>query len=263
MLAGSSSGPRALRAWAQWATRAHQHTRGDAVACWRASQACRIHVLAEAADGARPSAAPGAAASIRQSTRNSNRSIRRKRLGKKTTDAEPLRQSQAATGSDVAELMPRQPYDYYCVLDFEATCEEGRRNGPTYRAEVIELPTVLLDGRTMEVVDEFQCYVKPVINPTLTAFCTDLTGIEQKQIDGSPPFTDALRQHTAWLQKHGLAVGGAGAGHSWAFVTCGDWDLKTMLPEQFRWLQEGGSANASSASSGSSRLRMPDHFRHW
>jgi 3'-5' exoribonuclease 1 len=80
-------------------------------------------------------------------------------------------------------LLVQQPYDYYAVLDFEATCEQGRRNPAGYQSEVIELPTVLLDGRTMRVVDEFQSYVRPVVNPTLTAFCTELTGIQQSWVD--------------------------------------------------------------------------------
>lgn len=45
--------------------------------------------------------------------------------------------------------------------------------------EVIEFPTVLLDAASLEVVDEFRVYVRPVRNPTLTRFCTSLTGIEQ------------------------------------------------------------------------------------
>jgi inhibitor of KinA sporulation pathway (predicted exonuclease) len=142
-----------------------------------------------------------------------------------------------------------QPYDYFCVLDFEATCEKGRRNGPTFQAEVIELPSVLLDGRTMRAVDEFQSYVRPVVNPVLTAFCTELTGIEQSWVEESPPFPEALRQHTAWLQKHGIAVSGA-SGKSVACVTCGDWDLKTMLPDQLRLLH-------------GRRPAVPAHFRRW
>ena len=36
--------------------------------------------------------------------------------------------------------------------------------------EIIELPTVLVDARTMEVVDEFQLYCRPVHHPQLTPF---------------------------------------------------------------------------------------------
>lgn len=45
--------------------------------------------------------------------------------------------------------------------------------------EVIEFPTVLLDASSLEVVDEFRVYVRPVRNPALTPFCTNVTGIEQ------------------------------------------------------------------------------------
>ena len=45
-------------------------------------------------------------------------------------------------------------YDYFIVLDFEATCERGGQS--TGSQEVIELPSVLVDGRTGEQVAEFQ-----------------------------------------------------------------------------------------------------------
>ena len=139
---------------------------------------------------------------------------------------------------------PAQPVDYYCVQDFEATCQEGSRINPQ---EIIEFPTVLIEASTMRVVDEFQSYVRPVHNPKLTAFCTDLTGIQQQWVERAPVFAEALKQHTEWLQRHGLAVEGA-KGHSFLFVTCGDWDLKTMLPAQLRMERDG---------------HVPAHFRQW
>lgn len=44
---------------------------------------------------------------------------------------------------------------------------------------MIEFPTVLMDAGSLEVLDEFRAYVRPVQNPTLTPFCTALTGIQQ------------------------------------------------------------------------------------
>lgn len=38
---------------------------------------------------------------------------------------------------------------------------------------------MLIDAKTLEVVGEFHYYVKPLVNPKLTAFCTELTGITQ------------------------------------------------------------------------------------
>jgi hypothetical protein len=67
-------------------------------------------------------------------------------------------------------------FDYFLILDFEATCDEGRSFGPP---EIIEFPTVLFNARTWTVEDEFHHYVKPTVNPILTPFCTELTGIQQ------------------------------------------------------------------------------------
>lgn len=43
-------------------------------------------------------------------------------------------------------------YDYICVVDFEATCEEG--NPPEFIHEIIEFPIVLLNTRTLEIVSD-------------------------------------------------------------------------------------------------------------
>lgn len=48
-----------------------------------------------------------------------------------------------------------------------------------YRQEIIEFPAVLLNCQKGEVEDEFRSYCRPVLNPLLTEFCTELTGITQ------------------------------------------------------------------------------------
>ena len=40
-------------------------------------------------------------------------------------------------------------YDYYLVIDFEATCEEFNVN---YKHEIIEFPIILVDAKTRDVV---------------------------------------------------------------------------------------------------------------
>lgn len=62
------------------------------------------------------------------------------------------------------------------VLDFEATCEKDSK---TFLNEIIEIPVVMLDLSRNRVIAEFHRYVKPVVNPKLTPFCTELTGITQ------------------------------------------------------------------------------------
>eukprot|EP00752_Nemacystus_decipiens_P012256 g10864.t1 len=135
--------------------------------------------------------------------------------------------------------------DVYAILDFEATCDDkgigGVRFGPQ---EVIEFPTVLLDATSLDVVDEFRVYVRPVRNPTLTTFCTNLTGIEQPTVDSGVLFAEALLQHTEFLRRNSCLPGQR---RSCLFVTCGDWDLKTMMPGQCKLI----GAN------------VPSHFKAW
>jgi hypothetical protein len=51
---------------------------------------------------------------------------------------------------------------------------------------------------TNTVVDEYRVYVKPVVHPKLSAFCTELTGITQAQVDAAEPM-DAVRRLPAPL----------------------------------------------------------------
>lgn len=91
--------------------------------------------------------------------------------------------------------------------------------------EIIEFPSVLLDTSTMEVVDTFQRFVTPKKFP-VSPFCTELTGITQEQVDQhGRPFLEVLEEHQDWIRSHCQDT-------PVLLVTCGDWDLKTMLPQQ-------------------------------
>ncbi len=63
---------------------------------------------------------------------------------------------------------------YLLVLDFEATCGDVVREN-----EIIEFPTLVYNLQEDKVQATFHEYVRPTITPTLTKFCTDLTGITQ------------------------------------------------------------------------------------
>lgn len=77
----------------------------------------------------------------------------------------------------MASATPTQ-LTYLLVLDFEATCggDIGTSKG---NQEIIEWPTLLYNLKTGQLEDTFHEYVKPVLRPKLTDFCTELTGIEQ------------------------------------------------------------------------------------
>ncbi|KAJ3319709.1 ERI1 exoribonuclease 3 [Boothiomyces sp. JEL0866] len=113
--------------------------------------------------------------------------------------------------------MPAIKAKYILVLDFEATCGEGIGN---HNQEIIEFPIVVVDVATLKVVDEFHTYVKPTTQ--LLPFCTELTGITQDQVENAPSLSQVLPQAEAFAKKFPHSV----------FVTCGDWDLKTMLRVQ-------------------------------
>lgn len=137
---------------------------------------------------------------------------------------------------------PTTPYKYLCVLDFEATCD-GRfgadgRPDRSFKSEVeheiIEFPSVLLELDPVTHNYKYKCeyrnFCLPLEVPKLTYFCSRLTGITQHDVDGGLDFPDVLVGHYTWLQSH------VGDMSNVAIVTCGFWDLGTMLPAECkRW----------------------------
>ena len=116
---------------------------------------------------------------------------------------------------------------YFLVLDFEATCDNSKSIKPQ---EIIEFPVLKINARTMKEESHYHTYVRPVANPKLTQFCTELTGITQDMVDGQPVLEESLESFDKWMKSEGLLNPGVRI----CFVTCGDWDLKTMLPGQCR-----------------------------
>ncbi|KAM9111211.1 ERI1 exoribonuclease 3 isoform X3 [Balaenoptera ricei] len=174
-------------------------------------------------------------------------------------------------GASMAAMMsfPPQRYHYFLVLDFEATCDKPQ----IHPQEIIEFPILKLNGRTMEIESTFHMYVQPVVHPQLTPFCTELTGIIQAMVDGQPSLQQVLEllqevrparlPHCSlpldasclsgvqrlrwrvdeWMAKEGLLDPNVKS----IFVTCGDWDLKVMLPGQCQYLG----------------LPVADYFKQW
>uniref|UniRef100_A0ACD5Z3S2 Uncharacterized protein n=1 Tax=Avena sativa TaxID=4498 RepID=A0ACD5Z3S2_AVESA len=139
----------------------------------------------------------------------------------------------AARGATAPSGNQLEAFDYFLVVDFEATCEKDQR---IYPQEIIEFPSVLVDGATGRIESAFRRYVRPKHHPVLTQFCRDLTGIRQEDVDGGVDLGDALWLHDAWL-KAATAGTGAGAkkGGRLAVVTWGDWDCRTMLESECRF----------------------------
>jgi ERI1 exoribonuclease 3 len=128
-------------------------------------------------------------------------------------------------------LFAQQRFDWFIVLDFEAQCERDAIISPQ---EIIEFPALLIDGRTFDVVAEFHHYVRPTVHKQLTRFCTELTGITQDQVEQQPELPAVLGMFNDFLVQHGLLHDGSPP--SFTFVTCGNWDLQTCLPNQAAFL---------------------------
>ena len=120
--------------------------------------------------------------------------------------------------------------DYYLVLDFEATCDDKTVRSLPEPQEIIEFPVIKVNARTLKTEAVFHTYVQPTAHPQLTPFCTELTGITQDKVEGQPTLAETLENFHAWYKDNGLLDPSVSS----SFVTCGDWDLKIMLPQQCR-----------------------------
>ncbi|KAK4471361.1 hypothetical protein MN116_004795 [Schistosoma mekongi] len=105
-------------------------------------------------------------------------------------------------------LTPDTFYDYLLIIDLEATCESKEKviTDIDYPHEIIEFPILLYNTRLRKCVSVFHAYCKPRLHPDLSEFCTDLTQIQQIQVDNALPFPNVLLQVEEWLlKKHKLA----------------------------------------------------------
>lgn len=142
------------------------------------------------------------------------------------------------------EMTKKQKFDHFLVLDFEATCDSPRQVDPM---EIIEFPVIKVNAETFELEETFHHFVRPVRNPELSTFCTQLTGIVQDMVNNEETFPVVFHKFNKWLEEVGLLTSDNRYLKSFTFVTCGNWDLQIMLPEQCKLYQE----------------RIPLHMRTW
>ena len=84
----------------------------------------------------------------------------------------------------------------YIVFDLEATCWEFPR--PNYIQEIIEIGAIKVDEYA-EAVDVFSEFVKPIIHPTLSPFCRELTTINQEDVAAAKRFPEVIEKFKSWL----------------------------------------------------------------
>ncbi|PKI37669.1 hypothetical protein CRG98_041962 [Punica granatum] len=141
---------------------------------------------------------------------------------------------------DAGRMSP-QDMDYFLVLDLEG------------KVEILEFPVLLLDAKTLAVVDLFHRFVRPSqmsdqrINEYVEGKYGNF-GVDRVWHDTAISFNDTVDQFEGWLKKHRLWVKEQGGQlDRAAFVTCGNWDLKTKIPQQC-WV---------------SRMKPPPYFVEW
>ena len=126
---------------------------------------------------------------------------RKARAGVDRADAE-ARAARAAgellAEEDAEDRRRRCGPRYLVVVDFECTCEDQEE---PYIHEIIEFPAVLLDLRTKREVRHFHAFVRPTEKPVLSAFCSQLTGIDQATVDKSETLDRVLVKFGAWLDE--------------------------------------------------------------
>ncbi|XP_011476202.2 ERI1 exoribonuclease 2 [Oryzias latipes] len=154
------------------------------------------------------------------------------------------------------KVISNQIFSYLIVIDFESTCWREKN---TSSQEIIEFPAVLLNTSTGDIDSEFHTFVQPQEHPTLSEFCTELTGITQVQVEAGLPLQICLSRFTRWLQSLQLEMGftfpnkqqGSSSSLSTqklcTFLTWSDWDLGVCLQYECKRKQ----------------LHKPDVFNNW
>lgn len=107
---------------------------------------------------------------------------------------------------------------YHIICDLEATCWAGERRAD--RMEIIEIGAVKLASAGGPVLDDFCAFVRPVLEPTLSDFCRELTGITQADVDRAESFPVVLQRFLAWMGEPPLA-----------FCSWGQYDLNQLCQD--------------------------------
>ena len=117
------------------------------------------------------------------------------------------------------------PYRYLYCVDLEATCDEVEKSESprpltvvTDQMETIEIGLVVIDLESLEIVDEFQRFVRPQINPTLTDFCKRLTSIQQADVDSARTYQEVGEELRTFAARYPNA----------AWASWGDYDARQL-----------------------------------
>lgn len=139
------------------------------------------------------------------------------------------------------------------IFDLEATCWDDRRpeadipkeGTPEYAQfiletywqnndmETIQIGAVKVHYKTMDIISEFNIFIKPVIHPILSDFCINLTNIQQSTIDTSGvQYREAFEKFVDWADNPRTYIGWGGGDYTLLHTDCSRHHKRTK--ETFR-----------------------------
>lgn len=82
------------------------------------------------------------------------------------------------------------------LIDLEATCARYKEYG--FVSEIIEIGAIKFDPKKKEIIDRYQTFIRPKINPILSDFCRELTTITQEQVESAHYFDTEYNRFIKW-----------------------------------------------------------------
>ncbi|WP_250460307.1 3'-5' exonuclease [Microbulbifer litoralis] len=116
--------------------------------------------------------------------------------------------------------MPYRDYfddiQHLLIVDLEATCWNDRPQSVEVM-EVIEFGLVVatLKGETLASHSQL---VRPTINPELSDFCCQLTGIARDLVASAPDFAEATSLLDVWLSQHEYQAWASWGQYDWSQI---------------------------------------------
>lgn len=130
------------------------------------------------------------------------------------------------------------------LFNLESTCwPPSEKEGIS---EIIRIDALKLNSNNT-VTDSYGIFIKPIINPILSKFCKNLTGITQKDLNNSTTFLSAIDQFNLWIGNDTERI-----------VTWGTYDKHQIHRESFLKKYNGDLIDKLS----SSHKSMKDSFKN-
>lgn len=112
-----------------------------------------------------------------------------------------------------AKQKPKQPFDYYLVLDLEG------------KEEVLEFPVLMFNSETLNVDNTFHCYVRPtkMAQSKTRSIVANKYGSMNAELETTYwsnciKWKDVLEKFHRWLHQNIISKD-----KTFTFVTCGNW----------------------------------------